>query len=757
MVMNFQLQLDLFVFQALRNDAYDHYTAMYYLLLERLKLHRSSFSAMDGKGDSRRRRPSTIAEQAMLRTTGAQGRPVLANIKQGMFSRTTDCVSPPVHTTCMSPGQQQNTFTTDNDNRNMAGNDFVVTNLCSKPPPSTTGYTAPTGVITTSIDEGVELDYERDSDSVQSSTSLCSNMSHESNSQRCRSGSTESPPTRGVPVLGEGSMPLGVMRGNMFRDLSHMTTIDLSNQSISTGAGSPFTSFDSNIEADLMSSLTSCSTQPSSPSVGPLTSPLAGPVAPHHSNDGPTNISMTPPVSSKFNHSYKMSCYRAGRCNPQEQSTDDAVDDGRDTGSPVSFREGRRASDGLMAQGVIAFRQRLKDSMKTRGIPELKKEMENLAILYQSSVTEDEVKYLQQQHSQYQENNQGRQWSLDEGAPPELHPQLVTKRKSLPTPAQLELTPHKFQAILKNINAGRVLDPDNLSRLAACPSAEVSAGSLGVVSGGYGLRSCEFQTPGGKPLQQQLLQHRLQQKRQVFQRHPHPPMSLQQQFQQLNLDPQQPAVRYPTHAIPEQQYDDTLPGGTSMTPTPDAGNGTCPEPLAEVSAPCRPHAESHSLPTEGTDGDCGNATGSGSAGEEDTGSIPLAGRNLDQQGDLPRQPITTNLPPLSLFAYQQQPSQTGPIYSLKQIQGQPLASFMRNRHIIRQTSYKLAQQQPVVMPTAYGEEGMLTWQHPTCEAPQLSPTFEESNENEEEAEAVGGHGNSQGDPGGSEQTNMDFS
>ena len=39
--------------------------------------------------------------------------------------------------------------------------------------------------------------------------------------------------------------------------------------------------------------------------------------------------------------------------------------------SPVNFREGRRASDGLVAQGVVAFRQRLTDSEKARGVVEL--------------------------------------------------------------------------------------------------------------------------------------------------------------------------------------------------------------------------------------------------------------------------------------------------------------------------------------------------------------------------------------------------
>ncbi|XP_022097484.1 serine/threonine-protein kinase SIK2-like [Acanthaster planci] len=53
--------------ESLRRDAYDHYTAIYYLLVERLKLHRCSFP-VEGRVDSRSRRPSSISDHAILRT-----------------------------------------------------------------------------------------------------------------------------------------------------------------------------------------------------------------------------------------------------------------------------------------------------------------------------------------------------------------------------------------------------------------------------------------------------------------------------------------------------------------------------------------------------------------------------------------------------------------------------------------------------------------------------------------------------------------
>ena len=41
------------------------------------------------------------------------------------------------------------------------------------------------------------------------------------------------------------------------------------------------------------------------------------------------------------------------------------------TRSPVNFREGRRSSDGLVAQGLVAFQQRLYEKEMATGILQL--------------------------------------------------------------------------------------------------------------------------------------------------------------------------------------------------------------------------------------------------------------------------------------------------------------------------------------------------------------------------------------------------
>ena len=86
-------RLDL-TWQALQTDAYNHYTAIYCLLLEKLRQHRSQLAAAESTrgADGRRRRPSSIADQAMMNSS-ATPRPVLASTRRGPFSQTTDCVT----------------------------------------------------------------------------------------------------------------------------------------------------------------------------------------------------------------------------------------------------------------------------------------------------------------------------------------------------------------------------------------------------------------------------------------------------------------------------------------------------------------------------------------------------------------------------------------------------------------------------------------------------------------------------------------
>ena len=52
---------------------------------------------------------------------------------------------------------------------------------------------------------------------------------------------------------------------------------------------------------------------------------------------------------------------------------------------------GRRASDGLVTQAVIAFRQKLQDTMKTPGMLELRQEHQKLQNQFPTNLTDEEI------------------------------------------------------------------------------------------------------------------------------------------------------------------------------------------------------------------------------------------------------------------------------------------------------------------------------------------------------------------------------
>lgn len=99
------------------------------------------------------------------------------------------------------------------------------------------------------------------------------------------------------------------------------------------------------------------------------------------------------------------------------------------TRSPINFREGRRASDGLVCQDVIAFRQKLKDGMKAGGMLELR-----------------------QEHNQLLESYSG-EIDTSNSSIPHLEPVIkppLGKRMSLPTNS-IDLPPHRLLEIKKSI------------------------------------------------------------------------------------------------------------------------------------------------------------------------------------------------------------------------------------------------------------------------------------------------------------------
>ncbi|XP_032517934.2 serine/threonine-protein kinase SIK2 [Danaus plexippus] len=160
------------------------------------------------------------------------------------------------------------------------------------------------------------------------------------------------------------------------------------------------------------------------------------------------------------------------------------------TRSPVDFREGRRASDGLVAQQVqasdaqkttLAFNsQRLNESCKAKGVLELhlvQKEAQKLKTQYQSSLPAEEMTQRQIQHNQFAAT---------------FTPHFLDTKN--PTPKRISL-PESF-------NYSSTSPPMPASPKLSLQDSDLTHTSLSQVS--------------KPPLQQQLMQHRLfQQKRQL--------------------------------------------------------------------------------------------------------------------------------------------------------------------------------------------------------------------------------------------------
>lgn len=170
--------------------------------------------------------------------------------------------------------------------------------------------------------------------------------------------------------------------------------------------------------------------------------------------------------------------------------------------SPIDFRQGRRASDGLVAQGIlnqvdnptssVAFNsQRLHEACKAKGVLELhllQQEAASLSSQYQSCVPQEEIIVRQREHSQFH----------------------VAPLKASHENQNAML----YQCGYKNDDLGYFnkticgITTDISNFVGVLKSEEVSAQTS--------QSSSSLQKP---PLQQQLMQHRLlQQKRQILQK-----------------------------------------------------------------------------------------------------------------------------------------------------------------------------------------------------------------------------------------------
>lgn len=306
--------------------------------------------------DNKWRRPSTVADQAVAQ--GQQHPPTLADTRSGVFSRTTDCVIPssvPVQFVALLP-QQIST---------------LQTNISS-------------------VDEGVESDLsmsERESIADSSFSSTASGT--------------------GCMCLNRGSAVSDIM------SMCHQLAGDVNDSTGGGGGGSVSSSLSmaSSYVSDSAASINSAAGGPSY-DVTMLTA-----VASADSVDvsATRSRSLRAPAAANYCHTTPSSPRHFPAIRPLKTNaaamyhrpppmlaglgvSEDSDEQRRNSRSPISFREGRRASDGLMSQGLVAFHQRL---VETKGLPELQRELDSLQTYYKPTLTSAELLSLQQQHRIY--------------------------------------------------------------------------------------------------------------------------------------------------------------------------------------------------------------------------------------------------------------------------------------------------------------------------------------------------------------------
>ena len=307
--------------QALKTKAFNNFTAIYHLLLERWQKCTRLFSMQaEHRMAEDHRRPSTVAEQAVVRFAFGGHPPALSDTRTGPFSRTTDGVdlNAPHRAT-----QQQRIYTSGPQPSAVEAGSGYVSGL--RP-----------SLAQMSIDEGVELEASENS----------------------------------YEMLNQPTVPPAA---------ASTTKTNLVSFS-SSGGSSDAASFDSTIDADVLASAVqgtpwAFTSGESLSSAGGLECVSAGVGGQDATAENPAESLPGMPVTTGNFPQPTGRCYLVV---PGQSNMLQVPGGGAEGGSQDGFfHSGRRASDGLATHGDILKLQQL---MKTRGVPEMQKELELLTV-----------------------------------------------------------------------------------------------------------------------------------------------------------------------------------------------------------------------------------------------------------------------------------------------------------------------------------------------------------------------------------------
>ncbi|KAM9852805.1 serine/threonine-protein kinase SIK2 [Aulostomus maculatus] len=418
--------------ESLQNKSYNHFAAIYYLLVERLKAHRCSFP-VEQRLDARQRRPSTIAEQTVAKSTSGSAQVGL--LPQGVRLLRSPAVpqasSDAFNFTQTACPLEQSFMVEDVSTPKVNG-----CLLDPLPPPTVlrkSSTSSPSNMMETSIDEGIETE-EPDSEDDPPNLLLAYQTARFGQRRHTLSEVTNQPGTSNQgklftlghnPSTGSVDSDIGYDMGSMQSDLGLLEDPPSLSEVVTSNNSAPGVTPTSFLSA-----------RPANPAMAALTS--------------------------------------------QHRETHNR--------SPISFREGRRASDTSLTQGLVAFRQHLQNLARTKGILELNKVQ--MLVEQMGSGEGAALAPLVPQHHLHnllegEASKQQEGLALYHGGP---QPPLLSRRQSLET----QYLTHRLQtAVLANSPA-----------------------------------SCQLfckETP--RSLEQQLQEHRLNQKR----------MYLQQQSQGMGL------------------------------------------------------------------------------------------------------------------------------------------------------------------------------------------------------------------------------
>ncbi|XP_025896773.1 serine/threonine-protein kinase SIK2 [Nothoprocta perdicaria] len=372
--------------ESLQNKSYNHFAAIYFLLVERLKSHRSSFP-VEQRLDARQRRPSTIAEQTVAKTQAvvpsvnlrSQNPRLLRSPGLPPASGAQAFSFPPSSCQAETAFMEEERVETPKVNGCLLDPvpPVVIRKGCQS---------LPTSMMETSIDEGIETEGESEDDPAQAFAAL--------QATRC-----------------------GKRRHTLAEVTNQLVMVPGTGKVYSLGENSSLGSIDSQYEmGSLQRDISFLEDTPSLKEMV-LTSQPAPRMTPSFIGLRPANPAMQA-LSSQKRETHNR--------------------------SPVSFREGRRASDTSLTQGIVAFRQHLQNLARTKGILELNK----VQLLYEQMGSEEEpsltpaATQLQDLANSPPQEEASQQQEATSAFPSGAHPPLLSRRQSL-EPQYLQHRPQK--------------------------------------------------------------------------------------------------------------------------------------------------------------------------------------------------------------------------------------------------------------------------------------------------------------------------